>query len=74
MTTSTQPRWAAGLNNLRRGGAYRAVTRTGSVAVGEYLGIEVVYGDWCILLRGDTGTISIPTSELEVVAAQKRAA
>jgi hypothetical protein len=51
------------LNHLRRGGIYRAITSAG-VTVGEYLGIEAFYGEHSVLLRGNTGTRSIPRSEL----------
>ncbi len=46
------------LNHLRRGAIYRAITATGS-AVGEYLGMEALYGDRAILLRNASGTESI---------------
>jgi hypothetical protein len=47
-----------GLNHLRRGVSYRAVTRNGAEA-GEYLGMESRHGDRAILLRGPLGTVSI---------------
>ena len=68
MTTAIRPHTAAiDLNNLRRGHMYRATTRTGQISVGEYLGIEVAYDVWCILLRGEAGTESIPTRDLSLV-------
>lgn len=51
------------LNHLRRGGIYRAMT-AGGVTVGEYLGIEAMYGEHAVLLRSNAGTRSIPRSEL----------
>ena len=45
-------------NHLRRGSIYRATTVAGS-AVGEYLGMEALYGDRAVLLRNATGTESI---------------
>ncbi len=53
---------------------YQATTRTGHVSVGEYLGIEVAYDVWCILLRGEAGTESIPTRDLTLVETQLRVA
>ena len=46
------------LNHLRRGAIYRATTVHGT-AIGEYLGIEVLYGDHAVLLRHSRGTESI---------------
>ncbi|MDJ0497191.1 MAG: hypothetical protein QNJ89_05125 [Acidimicrobiia bacterium] len=45
-------------NHLRRGLIYRAKTAAG-FAVGEYLGMEALYGDRAVLLRNATGTESI---------------
>lgn len=47
-----------GLNHLRRGASYLAVTRNGAAA-GEYLGMESGHGERAILLRGPVGTVSI---------------
>lgn len=60
MTTASPSRVHATdeLNNLRRGLTYCATTRSG-MTIGEYVGIEVPYGDRAILLRHDTGTASI---------------
>ena len=44
-------------NHLRRGVTYRATTPVGT-AVGEYLGMEALYGARAILLRNATGTES----------------
>lgn len=45
-------------NHLRRGLIYRATTAAG-FAVGEYLGMEALYGDRAVMLRNATGTESI---------------
>ena len=50
-------------NHLRRGGTYRAVTRTG-VAVGEYLGMETPHGQRAVLLRTMAGTASIALDDI----------
>jgi hypothetical protein len=50
-------------NRLRRGTHYRATTRRGNTS-GEYLGLETVVGDWAILLRDPSGTVSIPLGHL----------
>ena len=55
------------INHVRPGATYRAITHCGSIAVGEYLGIEVIYDDWRILLRHDGGTESIAVAELASV-------
>jgi hypothetical protein len=54
------------LNDLRRGLVYRATTEEGEI-VGEYLGIEVPYGDRAIILRSLTGTSSIRVSDLAAI-------
>ena len=53
-------------NHLRRGAIYRAVTANG-IAVGEYLGMEALYGDRAILLRNATGTESIYRHEVVAI-------
>lgn len=53
---TSRPR--ANFNHLRRGDTYRATT-PGGTAVGEYLGMEELYGDRAILLRHAAGTDSI---------------
>lgn len=50
-------------NELERGTTYLATTRNGT-AVGQYLGMEVPYGDWAILLRHRTGTESIALNDI----------
>ncbi|MGH8911410.1 MAG: hypothetical protein ACRDVD_02780 [Acidimicrobiia bacterium] len=69
MTASILSRSAAtiNINHLRHGATYRAITHCGSMAVGEYLGIEVIYDDWRILLRHRGGTESIAVAELASV-------
>lgn len=52
------------LNSLRDGGVYRATTLDGLVAVGEYLGVEVTHGEWAIMLRSGSGTMSLPLHRL----------
>ncbi|HSF85442.1 MAG TPA: hypothetical protein VLG28_07275 [Acidimicrobiia bacterium] len=66
MKAPTPPRAheARDLNQLRRGQTYRARTSRGAT-VGEYLGIETPHGHRAILLRHETGTISIPVDEVE---------
>ena len=54
------------LNHLRRGLVYRATTEVEEI-VGEYLGIEVPYGDRAIILRSLTGTSSIRVSDLAAI-------
>ncbi len=51
------------INQMRRGGTYRATTRIGSAA-GQFLGLETPHGDRSILLRGRTGTASISLSDI----------
>ena len=56
----------ANLNQLRRGATYRARTARGRVT-GEYLGMEMLYGDLAILLRHDEGTASIPVDSVRSI-------
>ena len=56
------------LNNLRRGVIYRAITEAGT-AVGEYLGMEALYGDRAVMLRHATGTESIYRHDIVSIAA-----
>lgn len=56
----------ANLNQLRRGSTYRARTQRGRVT-GEYLGMEMLYGDIAILLRNDNGTASIPVDSVRSI-------
>jgi hypothetical protein len=67
---TTQSNEAINLNHLRQGGTYIATTRSGLVTSGEYLGVEVSYDQWRILLRGATRTASIAISDLESVYSQ----
>ncbi|NNC74469.1 MAG: hypothetical protein HKN93_03045 [Acidimicrobiia bacterium] len=46
------------INDLHRGGIYRATTSAGD-SIGEYLGLETAYGDRAMLLRNNDGTSSI---------------
>lgn len=46
------------LNHLRRGGTYLATTANGTT-VGEFLGMEAMYGERSVMLRNDRGTTSI---------------
>lgn len=46
------------LNHLRRGGLYRAITVEGTT-LGEYLGMEAVYGERAVVLRNQTGITSL---------------
>lgn len=46
------------LNHLRRGGTYLATTASGTT-VGEFLGMEAMYGERSVMLRNDRGTASI---------------
>ena len=54
------------LNHLRRGLTYRATTISGT-AVGEYLGMEAMYGSRSILLRHAAGTDSIDRRDLMAI-------
>lgn len=53
----------ANLNQLRRGSVYAARTHQRRIE-GEYLGMEMQYGERAILLRHDAGTDSIPLDAL----------
>lgn len=71
MPAQNTSRASASFNHLRRGVTYRATT-PGGTAVGEYLGMEALYGDRAILLRHATGTESIYRRDvvtIELVAA-----
>ncbi len=61
--TLTDPR----LNLLSTGLVYRAITADGRIVVGEYLGVEVPYGTWAILLRSSEGTRSIPVMSIDTI-------
>lgn len=58
------------LNQLVTGSTYRATTHGGHAIVGEYLGIEVPYGDWAILLRSSLGTESVTIDLIESLTAE----
>ncbi len=66
MTASTEKQ----LNQLITGSTYRATTTAGLAIIGEYLGMEVPYGDWSILLRGPLGTESITVDLIESITAE----
>jgi hypothetical protein len=71
MPAPNTSRTRANFNHLRRGGTYRATT-PGGTAVGEYLGMEALYGDRAVLLRHAAGTDSIYQRDvisIEMVAA-----
>jgi hypothetical protein len=55
------------LNSMRSGRIYTASTSTGDEITGEYLGYEVVHGEWSILLRDDDITVSLPLEGLDTV-------
>jgi hypothetical protein len=75
MKTSLRPHSAGtDLNHLRRGHTYRITTTAGVVHAGEYLGIEVVYGDWCLLMKGVEQTASIPTHQVDQIEISLQAA
>lgn len=57
------------INHLEIGGTYQATTEAGRTAQGEYLGIEVEYDDWKIILRSVEGSESIPVHNLASVLA-----
>ncbi len=57
------------INHLRYGKTYEATTQTGLVSTGRYLGIEVAYDDWRILLRDESDIHSIAIDHLESVLA-----
>ena len=75
MNATHEPHTAAtDLNHLRRGRIYRLITKAGATIDGEYLGIEVMYDDWCLLLRGTDETHSIPTRHVNRVEVPMQAA
>lgn len=55
------------LNSMRAGRFYDITTVDRREFTGEYLGYEVVRGDWSILLRQDDITVSIPLEQLDTV-------
>ncbi len=52
------------LSRLHRGATYRADTADNGVVVGEFLGVEVPFGRWAILLRHTTGTESVAIGDI----------
>ena len=69
MTTTKHARADApfDINHLRRGEFYRATSCTGRSVTGEYLGVEVAYDEWRILLRTVASTESLAIRHLDVV-------
>ncbi len=64
MSTPTIAQFSApNLNHLRRGWTYMATTHTGAT-VGEYLGMEALYGERAVLLRNELGTEAISRHDL----------
>lgn len=51
------------LNHLRRGGTYRATTTAG-ITLGEYLGMEALWGEHSVMLRNHSGTTSISRRDI----------
>ncbi len=51
------------LNHLRRGGTYLATTVAGTT-LGEYLGMEALYGERAVMLRNEQGTTSISRRDI----------
>lgn len=56
-------RSALNLNHLRRGWTYTATTSAGAT-VGEYLGMEDLWGERAVLLRNNLGTESLSRGEI----------
>ena len=54
---------APNLNHLRRGAIYLATTHDGDT-VGEFLGMEALYGERSVMLRNDRGTTSITRTHI----------
>lgn len=69
MTANTLSRENATIemNFLRLGSQYRVSTHDGWIVSGEYLGIEVAYDDWCIMLRTGHTTASLAVTALASV-------
>jgi len=57
----------ARFNHLQRGATYQATTADDGIVVGEYLGMEVPFGRWALLLRHQTGTESIPLRDIVTI-------
>ncbi len=59
MTAQTNMRVSApNLNHLRKGDIYLATTHSGAT-YGKYLGMEALYGERRLMLRGEDGVQSI---------------
>lgn len=54
---------ALSLNHLRRGATYLATTHQG-YTVGEYLGMEALFGERSVMLRNERGTASISRNSI----------
>lgn len=54
---------APNLNHLRRGNTYLATTNDGDT-IGEYLGMEALYGERSVMLRHDGETTSITRTRI----------
>jgi hypothetical protein len=70
MSAHTTSRTSANnnFNHLRRGVTYRATTSVGT-AIGEYLGMEALYGDRAVMLRHAAGTESLFHRDILSIAA-----
>ena len=58
---------SARFNHLQCGATYQATTAGDGIIVGEYLGMEVPFGRWALLLRHQTGTESIPLRDIVTI-------
>lgn len=63
-TTTLRNPVTINLNHLAIGDTYQVTTETGHTAIGEYLGIEVAYGDWMMILRNRGGSETILLEQL----------
>lgn len=66
-TTTLRNPVTINLNHLAIGDTYQVTTETGRTAIGEYLGIEVAYGDWMMILRNRDGSETIQLDQLAEV-------
>ena len=66
-TTALRTPATINLNHLEIGDVYQVTTETGHTATGEYLGIEVAYDDWMIILRNGAGSETILLDQLAQV-------
>ncbi len=68
MSARTIERIAApNLNHLRRGATYLATTHDGDDTVGEFIGMEAMYGERSVMLRNDLGTTSISRTHISSI-------